>query len=221
MNTAHAKALYSFARELHWLLTLRLGVQLLTVWFFVWGVVVLALRIFGTQNTFWFMLGLGGIVPLMIYAAWQARKQKSRLFAKIRASYDRLNVCGGLIMAEETANMDARGGRNCPEHPCRKFPLAERAGVAVVVRFGIVFVMTALLLPERMTHLGGRHHARNRADGRTASGRSTDPGPGKEFSTRRNPMICSGSWSRMQTDSSGYDPDKTWEALDHIKQAKW
>ena len=30
-------------RDLQWLLALRLGVQLATVWFFVWGVVVLAL----------------------------------------------------------------------------------------------------------------------------------------------------------------------------------
>ena len=104
MKTSHASALQSFARDLQWLLTLRLGVQLATVWFFVWGVVVLAMRISGAQNTFWFALGLLGIVPLMIFAAWSARRQQPA-FAKIRASYDRLNACGGVVMAQENADM--------------------------------------------------------------------------------------------------------------------
>src|SRR5665213_1590019 len=106
MKTPHAIALQSFARDLQWLLALRLGVQLATVWFFIWGVVVLALRIFGAQNTFWLAFGLVGIFPLMVFAHWQARLQKPAL-AAIRANYDRLNACGGIIMAEESADMGA------------------------------------------------------------------------------------------------------------------
>ena len=58
MNTSHASALQAFARNLQWVLTLRLAVQLATVWFFAWGVVVLALRIFGVQNIYWLTMGL-------------------------------------------------------------------------------------------------------------------------------------------------------------------
>src|SRR5476651_1678287 len=101
MKTTHAKALQSFARDLQWLLALRSGVQMATLWFFVWGVVVLALRIFGAQNTFWLALGLFGFVPLVLISAIRVRRLKPE-FAKIRANYDRLNSCGGVIMAEET-----------------------------------------------------------------------------------------------------------------------
>src|SRR6267142_2196429 len=104
MKTSHAKALQSFARDLQRLLALRLMVQMATVWLFVWGVIVLALRIFGTLNTFWLVLGLFGIAPLALLAAWRAKKQRAA-FTKIRASYDRLNACGGVVMSEEAADM--------------------------------------------------------------------------------------------------------------------
>src|SRR5450432_2039806 len=106
MKTSHASALQSFARNLQWLLALRLGVQMATVWFFVWGVVVLALRIFGTQNTFWLALGVFGIAPLALLAMWRAKKSRAA-FTNLRANYDRLNACGGVIMSEETADMGA------------------------------------------------------------------------------------------------------------------
>jgi type VI protein secretion system component VasK len=106
MKTSHTEALRSFARDLQWLLALRLGVQLATVWFFVWGVVVLALRFFGTQNNFWLACGLFGISPLILISIFRARQRKPD-FSKLRANYDRLNACGGVMMAEETADMGA------------------------------------------------------------------------------------------------------------------
>lgn len=215
MNTAHAKALQLFARELHWLLTLRLGVQLLTVWFFIWGVVVLVLRIFGTQNTYWFMLGLAGVVPLMIYAAWQARKQKPA-FPKIRASYDGLNACGGLIMSEETADMGAwltqLPGAAVPKFRWRSRPALLRLSVAAL------FAATALLLPERLTHLGGRHPLEIGQIVEQLQAEVQTLAQEKIFDEKKSNDLQR-QLEQLQTDSSGYDPNKTWEALDHIKQS--
>ena len=45
---SHAQALQAFARKMALLLMLRGAVRWMTVWFFVWGVVVLAARISGT-----------------------------------------------------------------------------------------------------------------------------------------------------------------------------
>lgn len=215
MKTLHAKALQSFARDLQWLLALRLGVQMATVWFFVWGVVVLALRIFGTQNTFWLVLGVFGIAPLALLASWRAKKQRAS-FTTIRASYDRLNACGGVIMAEETADVGAWLAQ-LPEATVPKFRWhSGRAMLLLCV--SAIFAGTTLLLPERLTKFGGNHSleigqivSQLQAEVKTLAQEKILPD--KKADDLQKQLL------QLQKDSFGYDPDKTWEALDHIKQS--
>ena len=93
-NARHALALQTFDRRLVRLLSVRNAVQWMTIWFLVWGVIVLAVRIAGAKQTEWLGLGLIGLVPLGFLAFFQARRQKPE-FIKVRASYDRMNACGG------------------------------------------------------------------------------------------------------------------------------
>ena len=51
-------------------------------------------------------LGLFGAAPLVLLAVLRAKKQRAP-FTAIRANYDRLNACGGIIMSEEAADMGA------------------------------------------------------------------------------------------------------------------
>ena len=215
MKTSHAKALQSFARDLQWLLALRLGVQMATGWFFVWGVAVLALRIFGTQNTFWLALGLFGVAPLAWLAAWRAKQQRAT-FAKIRASYDRLNACGGVIMSEEAADMGAWLAQ-LPEAVVPKFRWhSGRAMLLLCV--SALFVATALLLPERLTQLGKNHSLEigqivEQLQAEVKMLAQEKIVPDKKADDLQKQL------SQLQKDSSSYDPNKTWEALDHIKQS--
>jgi hypothetical protein len=215
MKSTHAKALQSFARDLQWLLALRLGVQMATLWFFAWGVVVLALRIFGLQNTFWLALGLLGVAPLALLAAWQSKKQRAA-FTKIRANYDRLNACGGVIMSEEAADMGAWLAQ-LPAAAVPKFRWhSGRALLLLCV--SALFVATALLLPERLTQLGkSRSLEINQIVGQLQAEvkllAQEKILPDKKADDLQKQL------SQLQKDSSGYDPDKTWEALDHIKQS--
>ena len=215
MKTSHAKALQSFARDLQWLLALRLGVQLATVWFFVWGVVVLALRIFGTQNTFWLALGLFGVAPLAFLAAWRAKKQRAA-FTKIRASYDRLNACGGVVMSEETADMGAWLVQ-LPEATTPKFRWHSGRAMSLLC-VSAIFAATMLLLPERLTKFSvhrpleiGQIVSQLQAEVKTLAQEKILPD--KKADDLQKQL------SQLQKDSFGYDPNKTWEALDHIKQS--
>jgi hypothetical protein len=215
MKTSHAQALQSFAHNLQWLLTLRLGVQLATVWFFVWGVAVLALRICGAQNTSWLALGLFGIVPLVLFSAIRVRRRKPE-FAKMRANYDRLNACGGVVMSEETADM----GAWLAQLPAAAVPKFRwRSGRALLL-LGVsaLFAATALLLPERLTQLGksrsleiGQIVGQLQAEVTTLAQ--------EKILTDKQADDLQKQLSQLQKDSSGFDPNKTWEALDHIKQA--
>ena len=215
MKTSHAAALQSFARDLQWLLILRRAVQLTTLWFFIWGVAVLALRIFGVQNSFWLSLGLFGIVPLILFAAWSARRHQPA-FAKIRASYDRLNACGGVVMAQENSDM----GDWLAQLPAAAIPKFHwHSGRAMLLlAVSALFAATALLLPERLTHLGsarpleiGQIVEQLKAEVQTLTQ--------EKIVDEKKSTDLQSQLAQLQQDASGYDPNKTWEALDHIKQS--
>ncbi len=214
MKTSHAKALRSFARDLHWLLVLRLGVRMVTVWLFVWGVVVLALRVLGTRNA-WLALGLFGIAPLVLVAVWHAKKQRAA-FTKIRASYDCLNACGGVIMSEEAADM-GEWLAHLPEAAVPKVRW-HSGRTLLLLCASAMFAATALLLPERLTNLSshrpleiGHIVEQLQAEVKTlAQEKIVDD---KKADNLQKQL------SQLQKDSSSYDPNKTWEALDHIKQS--
>jgi hypothetical protein len=215
MKTPHAKALQTFARDLQWLLTLRLGVQMATVWLFVWGVVVLALRFFGTKNILWLTFGLIGIAPLALLAAWRAKKERAS-FSRIRASYDHLNACGGLIMSEETADISGWLAQ-LPEAAVPKFRWHNGRALFFLV-VSALFVAVALLLPERIANFAARHPLE--------IGQIVDQLHAEVNLLKQEKIIDSQKaadmqkqLSQVQNDSLGYDPSKTWEALDHIKQS--
>lgn len=215
MKISHARALQSYAQALQRLLALRLGVQLVTAWFFIWGVVVLALRIFGLQNVFRLALGILVIVPLILFAVFYARRLNPE-FARLRASYDRLNECGGIVMAQESGDMSAWFNR-LPDAVVPKFRWhGGRALFLLLV--ATFFLAITLLLPERLTRFSlhrslevGQVVQQLQAEVKTlAQEKIVDDKKSAELEKQL---------AQLQNDASGFDPDKTWEALDHIKQA--
>ncbi|HEV2319095.1 MAG TPA: hypothetical protein VGV18_05055 [Verrucomicrobiae bacterium] len=215
MNSTHASALQSFARNLQWLLALRLAVQLATVWFFAWGVVILALRIFGVQNIYWLTMGLPAVAPLAVLASWRARRQGAP-FAKIRASYDRINTCGGIVMSAETHDVDAW--------------MSQLPGVAaprlrwhsgrplLLLSSSALFVMITLLLPNRLTQFPGRRPLEIGQIVQQLQAEVKALAQEKIINPQKTAELQK-QLSQLQDDSLGYDPGKTWEALDHIKQS--
>ena len=113
---------------------LRAGTRMATLWFFIWGVVVLMVRISGAQHTEWLALGLLGFVPLAIVAGARERSRQPA-FVNVRACYDRLKACGGILMSEEVSDMAAcatAGGRRA------EAALAQRTGDGVAGHLGPV-----------------------------------------------------------------------------------
>jgi len=81
-----------------------------------------------------------------------------------------------------------------------------------------LFAATALLLPERLAHLLGHRPLeigqivdQLKAEVQTLQQEKILPDPKADELLKQ--------LSQLQQDSSGYDPNKTWEALDHIKQS--
>ena len=215
MHSSHPAALLAFNHMLSRLLFLRVTVQMMTLWFFILGVVVLAMKISGAAYTEWLALGLCGFAPIALAAGiYQSRRLPA--FEKLRANYDRLNACGGVIMSQETADMSAWLAL-LPEPAVPK--LFWRSGRAMLLlAVASVFAATALLLPERLAHLLthrpleiGQIIDQLQAEVNTLAQEKILPDKKADDVLKQ--------LSQLQKDASGYDPDKTWEALDHIKQA--
>ena len=215
MKSSHPEALRAFAQKLGFLLALRVAVQTATVWFFVWGVFVLAMRFSGAQNTEWLGLGVFGFAPIAALVVVKERRRQPA-FEKIRANYDRLNACGGVIMAEEAADMGA-WLTLLPEAAVPKFHW--HSGRPLLLLFvSALFAATALLLPERLTRFSlhrlleiGQIVEQLQAEVKTLAQEKIVPD--KKADELQKQL------SQLQKDSSSYDPNKTWEALDHIKQS--
>ena len=194
---------------------LRGAVQWATVWFFVWGVVVLAARISGVARGDWLLLGVAGFLPLALLAILR-EKQRLPAFAKVRADYDRLRACGGVIMAEEAADTSAWQTKlPDPAVPALRWRSGRTMGL-----FGLsaAFVAVALLLPERLTAFGSRPPLevgqlvkQLQAEVQTLEQEKIlDETKAKDLDQQL---------SKLKEDASGVDPNKTWEALDHIKES--
>jgi hypothetical protein len=215
MKYSHPKALHAFADRLVLVLILRAMVQTMTVWFFVWGVFVLALRISGVQNDSWLALGVFGFVPLAILFGLRERRRQPA-FDKIRANYDRMNGCGGVIMSAAAADMGAWLERL----PAAAVPQFRwHSGRPLLLLFvAALFAATALLLPERLTNFAfhrpleiGPIVEQLQAEVKTLAQEKIVPDPTAAELQKQ--------LAQLQKDSSSYNPNKTWEALDHIKQS--
>ena len=154
MPSSHPQALQAFAHKLNRLLLLRVVVQQMTVWFFLWGVFVLAMKFSRAPHTEWLALGVFGFAPIAFVVAWRERRRRPA-FEKVRANYDRMNACGGVIMSQESADMSAWLAQ-LPAAAVPKF--YWRSGRAMfLLGVAALFAATALLLPERLAKFGNRH----------------------------------------------------------------
>jgi hypothetical protein len=173
------------------------------------------LRICGTQNPFWLTLGLLGIFPLIFISTFRARQLKPE-FAKLRANYDRLNSCGGVIMSEETADMGAWLAQ-LPDAVVPKFRWHSGRAM-LLLSVSAIFAATTLLLPERLTRFSLHRPLEigqivNQLQAEVSVLAQEKILPDKKADELQKQL------SQLQNDSFGYDPNKTWEALDHIKQS--
>ena len=215
MKSSHATALQTFTRHLQWLLALRLALSLATMWFFVWGVAILAMRFFGVQNPYWLTVGLAAVVPLVLLAGrWGQKKCASQ--GTIRAAYDHLNECGGLIMSAEFAQMEPWLAQ-LPDPSVPK--LRWRNGRALLsFSVSVFFVAAALLLPNRFTHISLRHPLEIGQLVQQLQAEVNVLSQEKIIDSQKSADLQK-QLSQVENDSLGNDPGKTWEALDHIKQS--
>src|ERR1017187_4802219 len=214
-DSMHTRALRSFARKLALLLIFRSVARWAAVWFFLWGVAVLVARISGVPRGQWLFFGLLGFVPLAALAAAREWKQRPE-FSKIRAAYDHLNQCGGVIMSEESADMSAwQTYLPQPSNPNLRWRSGRPLGV---LGAAILFAVVALQLPDRLTAMSAKRPLEigNLVGELQAEVKTLEK---EKILEEKKADELQKQLAQLKEQSSSLDPNKTWEALDHIKEA--
>src|ERR1700709_2741562 len=98
MKANEGRAIAEFRQTLAAVYLLRYGLAALTVWAFVYGIAVLALRGATGLSRIELLWGLASLPVALVPAVWRAlRRLPSR--DRVRAVLDHHGRCGGLLMA--------------------------------------------------------------------------------------------------------------------------
>lgn len=213
--TAHEAAIRGFTRRLAVLLTLKHWLLLVTVWCFVWGLMVLVLRaVAGTprQPLWWGALGV--VMSIIVALLWARRQLPTR--AAVSALLDSQNKCDGLLMtSEETALGDWHARLPQINLPRLRWRGWRAWGLCLAA---LMFVMASLLVPVRWAGLdAGRALDVSRETAQMAA-QIAALKEAQLVAETKTEMLAE-QLAQVRQEASGADPAQTWEALDHLSDA--
>jgi len=196
------------------LLILRLLLRFSTIFAFVLGMVVLIARVgFVVRRSFLLWLFLG-YLPFFVSAVLLSVKRIPS-WSSLNALLDSQNNCGGLLMASDEVDLGFWQARlGSLDAPVLRWRAGKRAAVFTLAA---MFVVVSFIVPQRYMKI--------------ASARPLNIGMdveklGEQIETLKQEKIVSEEKAdeyeqkleQLKDKASGYDPVKTWEALDHIQQ---
>jgi hypothetical protein len=211
--TEHDKAVQQFGRRLAGLLVGRQILGFATVWLFVWGTAVLALRAaLGTPRAplVW---GLAGLVPCAALAYLAARRRFPSAVA-LRALLDGQSRSGGLLMAAAEQPLGAwEESLPALQLPSLRWDGRRAAGLLAAAAG---FVVLAFALPQRFADLGaGPSLDVNREVDKLAE--QIEVLKEEKLLDAMRADDLKQKLEQVREDARGKDPARTLEALDHVE----
>jgi hypothetical protein len=207
------KAIQRFRRHLAALLVLKYALPLATLWSFVWGTVVIALRTAGVERKplLWGLLGLAACLAAALLRACRHLPPA----ATIRALLDQQSGCGGLLMAGAEQELGGWRQRMPDLQPPRLRWDGRRSGTLLAIAAG--FVLLSFLAPQGLADLQFSSPLEIDAEiGRLLQQIALLKGESILESKRAETLAEKAAQLRER--SSGKDPARTLEALDHLRQ---
>jgi hypothetical protein len=212
--TTHDKAIRRFRLTLAALLVLKHALAFLTVWAFLWGTGVLALRAGLGVPRPPLLWGLAAaplaLVPALVLAL---RRLPSR--SAVRAAVDHSSGCGGLLMAGEEQDLGPwQGGLPAPTRPRVSWRGGRSWGLLALAA---CYVLVGFLVPQRLADLGSGTPLE--------VGREVDKLAHQVEALKEEAVLdparadaLKQKLDQLRDQSSGKDPVKTLEALDHLEK---
>lgn len=217
MTTAPAadqdRSVSRFIRRVAVLVSLRYALTFLTVWGFLSGVAVLALRRAAEGPRFLWLWILAGVIPCAAIAILLALRRLPDPSA-VRAFLDERNRCGGLLMASERADLgDWQARLPAIAEPRLSFRARRPAALALA---SVLFITVSFLIPARTGAEGGERPL-DVANELHEISADIDLLKKKEIIDATQAESLEEKLESITAETKGEDPVKTWEALDHLQ----
>ena len=205
-------ALQSFVRRVHAMMIYRSVLRCSGIWLMIAGVLVLGIRFTSDLPINWWKYLLGSWLALLA-VAWYRESKRRPDPKQLRAAFDRQNHAGGLVMAAaevDTRSWEARAGTL--ELPSVQWH-SGRAWLGTVL--AAAFYITALWIPVK--------YARLIADPPMEISQQVEE-LHEQIDVLESEYILSPQQAetkreeldRIAEQASGFNPSKTWEALDQL-----
>jgi hypothetical protein len=211
--TAHEQAVHYFRGRLAALLVCKQTIAYATVWLFIWGTSVLALRAALGTDRLVLLWGMVGLLPCFALAFFAATRRIPAV-AVVRALLDRESHSGGLLMAGAEHPLGSWEDVLPPVSLPQVRWHGRRAWVLLAAAVG--FVGLAFLVPQQLAELG--------------SSPRLEVGPEVEKLAQQIEILkeekileparaddLQKKLDQVREDAQGRDPAKTLEALDHME----
>lgn len=209
---ADDKTIQRFRVKMAMVLILRKTLTVTTVWGLVWGTAIIVLRAASGMSPSILLSGGVGLILAIACAVLLALRQIPTR-TTIRASLDKYSGAGGLMMAAETVEL----GNWRERMPAMRLPrLHWRSGVAWARFAGaVLFVCSSFLIPERFVEISNAEPLDIREEVKQLA-KGIDVLKEEDIIAPIEAETLEEKLNQLQTEASGEDPVKTWEALDHL-----
>jgi hypothetical protein len=207
------KAMQRFSRQLAALFVLKYALPPATLWGFLWGTAVIALRATGVERKplLWGLLGLAACVAAALVRA----RRHLPAAATIRALLDEQSGCGGLLMAGAEQELGGWQQRMPTLHSPRLRWNGQRAITLLAIAAG--FVLLSFLAPQGLADLRFSSPLEIDAEiGRLLQQIALLKGESLLEPKRAEALME--KVAELQRHASGKEPARTLEALDHLKK---
>jgi hypothetical protein len=202
-----------FRRYLATLLILKYALPLATAWVFAWGVAVLALRAAVGVGRLPLLWGSVGLAACVVVGLLRARRRWPSSLA-VRALLDEQSGCGGLLMAGAEQQLGAWRGKIPTLTPPRVRWDGRRP--VTLLLFAAGFVLLSFLAPQGLADLSSAPPLEvDREVARLLEQIALLKDEGDLGEERADTL--QEKLAGLLDNSSGKDPSRTLEALDHVR----
>ncbi len=212
MRSNEDRAIDQFRLRLVRLLILKQTLTALTIWAFLAGSLVLALRFLGVSSLtlLWGLATLPVAIVPAVFLAW--RQLPGRV--AVRAVLDRHSLCGGLLMAGAEVEL----GQWQQALPALQLPRMQwRSGRPLgLLLAGVAFDLLGLLLPQGLAEMG-RAPRLDVEKQKARLEKQIDVLKEEAILEPRKALDLKSKLDQIRREALGKEPVKTLDALDHLK----
>ncbi|MHC4388247.1 MAG: hypothetical protein ACYSX1_06535 [Planctomycetota bacterium] len=211
----HGKLVEKLRWRIAHLLALRQSLRSLTVCGFLLGIIILIVRVvFVVPRTILLWTLVSPLPVVLLAIALAIRKMPSQ--EALCALLDRQNQCGGLLMASEQVDLGSWQDRIPPLNS----PVLRWRGARSLLLFAaaVAFILVSFGVPQRYVDITLARPLDISREMEEIQ-QQIETLQEEEVVSEQRAQQLEQELDQLRDTSSGYDPVKTWEALDHIQQS--